>query len=550
MKRSLKLFLLLGGIALFTVGCQLPFTKKIVTLPLLEKSPAKVSQLNKEKTVAITTSHMELTADVTGTSDDATGDMSGTFTLKADADVPAKKMQGSLTGTITAANASYNFGLDLRSLNDVAYLRLTTLPTLPGAASNVFSDITNVWYRLDPAELQNDLSNTLGDITSLVPGTAGTNTNTNGNVNSTINSNANLNLNAALNTNTQEEIFNRITDFAKNSNLYSLGERLADEKVGDVNCYHYKIVINSTEVKKLLKEIVSAEGDLLQGVTGLGGATVDQNASVDEAMEILNDMNGEIWIGKKDYLTHKVTMNLTTTQETQTLTVRVSLVSSNFNQPVTVEAPVDSKSFSELIQSVMTIFFGMMPTDISNVTDTSAEVTSLTGDEKQMAQLGSIKSTLALYHAKNKAYPAKLSDAKTFIESSCNMVGDDGYACQLLDHFIAVDVNTGQAYEYTVANNSYALSYAMLVSSSQYDAGQNTMTPDSHSLEASPNGEKDSDNDGLIDEEELSFETDDQVADTDGDGFLDGLEVLSGYNPLGDGELASLPVNVNTRLLQ
>ena len=76
------------------------------------------------------------------------------------------------------------------------------------------------------------------------------------------------------------------------------------------------------------------------------------------------------------------------------------------------------------------------------------------------------------------------------------------------------------------------------------------MTPDSHSLEASPNGEKDRDNDCLIDEEELSFDTDDQVADTDGDGFLDGLEVLSGYNPLGDGELASLPVNVNTRLLQ
>jgi hypothetical protein len=44
--------------------------------------------------------------------------------------------------------------------------------------------------------------------------------------------------------------------------------------------------------------------------------------------------------------------------------------------------------------------------------------------------------------------------------------------------------------------------------------------------------EKDSDNDLLSDEMEKKLGTDPNKADTDGDGFKDGVEVLSGYNPL------------------
>ncbi len=48
----------------------------------------------------------------------------------------------------------------------------------------------------------------------------------------------------------------------------------------------------------------------------------------------------------------------------------------------------------------------------------------------------------------------------------------------------------------------------------------------------------DTDNDGLFDREEvMTFKTDPLNADTDGDGYLDGAEVKSGYDPRGPGKL-------------
>lgn len=51
----------------------------------------------------------------------------------------------------------------------------------------------------------------------------------------------------------------------------------------------------------------------------------------------------------------------------------------------------------------------------------------------------------------------------------------------------------------------------------------------------------DSDSDGLSDFEEITvYSTDSKNSDMDGDGYTDGAEVKSGYNPCGDGKLPSL----------
>ncbi|MDP2708995.1 MAG: hypothetical protein Q8O93_03035, partial [bacterium] len=47
----------------------------------------------------------------------------------------------------------------------------------------------------------------------------------------------------------------------------------------------------------------------------------------------------------------------------------------------------------------------------------------------------------------------------------------------------------------------------------------------------------DTDGDLLTDDREAELGTDPNNKDTDGDGFKDGVEVMSGYNPLGEGKL-------------
>lgn len=56
----------------------------------------------------------------------------------------------------------------------------------------------------------------------------------------------------------------------------------------------------------------------------------------------------------------------------------------------------------------------------------------------------------------------------------------------------------------------------------------------------------DTDKDGLTDREEVKvYKTNPLNPDTDGDGYSDGEEVKNGYNPLGQGKLLQLPGNVN-----
>lgn len=71
-----------------------------------------------------------------------------------------------------------------------------------------------------------------------------------------------------------------------------------------------------------------------------------------------------------------------------------------------------------------------------------------------------------------------------------------------------------------------------LKESQQYSPNQNTQ-----------NTNLDSDNDGLIDLEELSFGTDLNNPDTDGDRYSDGEEVKNGYNPNGPGKLGEEGIN-------
>jgi hypothetical protein len=127
-----------------------------------------------------------------------------------------------------------------------------------------------------------------------------------------------------------------ITDLLKQS---SKAEKLADEKIGDVDTYHYKVTLNS---------------DALIDAIAKAAKAADASAAVDEtqlaeAKQFLKDaiLEVELWAGKQDLLLRQTkahfNLNLKDIPDMQGATALIDFaltnVSSKINQPVTITAP-------------------------------------------------------------------------------------------------------------------------------------------------------------------------------------------------------------------
>lgn len=69
-----------------------------------------------------------------------------------------------------------------------------------------------------------------------------------------------------------------------------------------------------------------------------------------------------------------------------------------------------------------------------------------------------------------------------------------------------------------------------------------TTLPSSQQILNINNPAQDFDQDGLTNAQEQQYNTDPIKADTDGDGYIDGVEAVHGYNPNGPGRLPTIPV--------
>jgi hypothetical protein len=119
----------------------------------------------------------------------------------------------------------------------------------------------------------------------------------------------------------------------------SKAEKLADEKIGDTDTYHYKVTLDPTALLNSISELAQS--------TGAGGS-IDQ-AQMDEAKKALKDstLEIELWAGKSDLLLRQVkahfNMNLKDIPDQPGASALLDLTLqdtiSKINQPVTITAP-------------------------------------------------------------------------------------------------------------------------------------------------------------------------------------------------------------------
>ncbi|MDP3093516.1 MAG: hypothetical protein Q8N16_02015 [bacterium] len=129
-------------------------------------------------------------------------------------------------------------------------------------------------------------------------------------------------------------------------------EKLKAEKIDGQNTYHYKYSVDKQALAKLFQEIEKIEGLEFSSEESLSQGINDY----------LERIDGEIWIGKKDFLARKTTVNFVAKVDREGVvvssTAKLTVFSKDFNKPVKVEVPADAKSLEEFIGLVLPKIIG------------------------------------------------------------------------------------------------------------------------------------------------------------------------------------------------
>jgi hypothetical protein len=144
-----------------------------------------------------------------------------------------------------------------------------------------------------------------------------------------------------------------------------------------------------------------------------GASSTMTAAEESQALDSLNNIQFndlEIWIGTKDFLPYQFTADIGESLPSSSqplLNTAISIESSNYNQPLTITAPADSKDVATILGG-----FGLggapaaasAETSIAGGSALSADA-SYSRDERRLSDLHETQNTLELYYDKMGSYP-------------------------------------------------------------------------------------------------------------------------------------------------
>jgi hypothetical protein len=141
-----------------------------------------------------------------------------------------------------------------------------------------------------------------------------------------------------------EEQINNVRLILKNSNFLTISKSLPSEKIDGINTFHYQFLLDKVEFVKLLKDLNNVVSE----------ETIEEDIiKIEEKLEELESFSGEIWIGKKDFLPHKLNLDVLIKAKDdlseETFTAKASLLFKNFNKDFKIDLPTDSKNFEDIL---------------------------------------------------------------------------------------------------------------------------------------------------------------------------------------------------------
>jgi len=154
-------------------------------------------------------------------------------------------------------------------------------------------------------------------------------------------------------------------------------EALSDTEIEGVDVYHYKAVLDKEGVKTVIPEVIEIfEEPLFAILEEQYGITITEDMKkewedskeeklaeldegIDELFEKTGEVSAELWIGKEDYYLYKIKSEKAIdfgefeSVEPMIISFGLDLNFSNFNQPMTIDAPLEYKGFDEIFLPII-----------------------------------------------------------------------------------------------------------------------------------------------------------------------------------------------------
>jgi len=484
------------GVTFAFKGRNMPVLGRVVTIPFVEEMPAKVAskifeEVNLDKIKSVSS---ELELKVSGerkykgfdfkSNQEVEKSENLDFSLKSSSNIEYKADNNDFSGNfnleVVFNYQGMNYPVSLAGVKkgNKIYFKLEKAPVIP------FFDLTpylDKWYYYDLSEFSQDLSE--------MP----------------FEKNINLNTNANL----SPQDIEKIRDILKKSNFIKVKKRLPDEKIKNIDSYHYQVEIDKENFVKMYKDLLAAADEIEIFKKALGNTNQSEIEKtlkdLDSTIDNLNKYQMEIWVGKENYLLNKFKISGNYTKDSENNKVNLNFSGYMiyvFNQPVIINEPQNAESLDTLWDEITNSTDGLLPLNIN----------------KESGGGGAANLKININSNLNSNTNANINLNKNTNQNINSSLAEDSDADGLSDLEEII---------YGTDKNNPDTDGDGYKDGDEVKAGYNPNGP----------GKLDSDSDGLSDKDEELYGTDKNNPDTDGDGYKDGQEVLNGYNPNGPGKL-------------
>lgn len=163
------------------------------------------------------------------------------------------------------------------------------------------------------------------------------------------------------------ELNKKIQDAISSEKLLSVDKQFSDEVVSGQNAYHYSLKISKEKLENVLNKIMILLIQEQVKIQNNGGAAstnpLSQNiaqAFIKTFVDVVGDINMEMWIGKNDFLLYKSKIDKTVDLSKlysglSQIEIKFDTVNSDFNKPISVQDPAGAQKIEDVLLPVLRI---------------------------------------------------------------------------------------------------------------------------------------------------------------------------------------------------